>query len=367
MTIDPHAPVRLGIVGAGGIAIGRHLGSLLERPDAALLTAACDVREEAITRVRETVPEVHGFSTVADMIAADVIDVALVATPHALHATQGMELLEAGIPVLIEKPVTCTLDELRELRAVQRRSGVPALVGQTLRYGRGFRWAKARMDADPVLVGPLRTFTLESLQDFGGWFGGGGRTHWLLDKRIAGGGATISLAIHLIDLVRYLSGSDYARVVAFARFDEPFIAGAESHLTASFEMTNGGIGTLHTSYAARRAPVGEAISYLGESGTLQHAHHWDDVERLPRIASSHGRLPTEAPASSSDWTEVEPPEGQEQLSPSGFTNQLVHFADVVRGTADPLTSLEENFNTVACVESLLESAHTGRIVDVPTS
>jgi predicted dehydrogenase len=65
------------------------------------------------------------------------------------------------------------------------------------------------------------------------------------------------------------------------------------------------------------------------------------------------------------WAEVE--EIQEDArQQSAFTNQLLHFAAVLRGDAEPASGLVDNFNTIACVEAIVQSARTGRRVEVPT-
>jgi predicted dehydrogenase len=107
-----------------------------------------------------------------------------------------------------------------------------------------------------------------SLQDIVGLLSGVGLGTWFTDGALAGGGAAISHGIHMLDLVRYLTGLDYTRVSAMARYDEPMRNGAESDLTATMELRNGALATLQVSSRAVGQPQGPTIALLYESGCL---------------------------------------------------------------------------------------------------
>ncbi|WP_277959758.1 Gfo/Idh/MocA family protein [Frigoribacterium faeni] len=355
-------PFRFAIVGAGAIA-NAHVDGMLARPGVAEVVAVCDPRPEGIANLHARIPGARGFSSIDDLIGAGGFDAAIIATPHHLHLEQAMAFVTRGIPVLVEKPVVSTTADVRELAAASEVSGAYVLPGQTRRFIRETRWARAALDADPGLVGEVTTFSLQSFQDIRAYTRGA--NHWLLDAKLAGGGVVISLAIHQLDLVRYLSGSDYVRVSAAAQYEPPFINGAESTMAATLELGNGGVGTMQASYAATKAPFGESLTIIGRYGSIaQHARHIGDTEGPVMISSAHGAAPTVGKDQYDGWAEVEPPAGLETLDVNPFGNEQRHLIDVVRGDGEPVVTLANNFNTIACIEALMQSAREGRSVQV---
>src|SRR5207245_2655341 len=88
------------------------------------------------------------------------VDVVSVAVPTGQHFAVARDLLEAGIGVLVEKPMTSTLDEARALFAVAERTGAVLHVGHVAVQRRGGRAAADRTRADPHRVAPARAVRL---------------------------------------------------------------------------------------------------------------------------------------------------------------------------------------------------------------
>ncbi len=103
-----------------------------------------------------------------------------------------MSCLTAGVPVLVEKPLVNTLDELRTLRAAA--GTLPVVAGQMRRFERDAIWTRDWMS--PENFGTLRSFDIQSWQNIHAYIKRVGGDHWLLDGALAGGGVVISLAIH---------------------------------------------------------------------------------------------------------------------------------------------------------------------------
>ncbi|MEV0291606.1 Gfo/Idh/MocA family oxidoreductase [Kribbella sp. NPDC050820] len=361
-TADAATPLRFAMIGAGVMA-RYHLPALAEQPGVGSVVALCDAREEAVKAGAELAPAARGFSTLDELLAEVEIDAAIIGTPHYLHFPQALELVRRGIHVLIEKPVTCTTTELRQLAAQSQKTGAFVLPGQTRRFVREMRWARAHIDADPGLIGEVTTFAIQSLQDLRAYPGGPG--HWFFDGKLAGGGVVISLAVHQLDLLRYLTGQDFTQVAAAALYDPPFVNDAESSMSAMLQLDNGAAGTMQASYTAARAPFSESLNIIGRNGTLaQHAEKIGDSRGPLMIASSHGAAPTDWADQYSGWAQITPARGLEDWGANAFANMQAHFVDVIRGHVDAEVSLERNFNTIACIEALMRSAREQRPVEV---
>jgi predicted dehydrogenase len=351
-------PVRVGLVGAGQLAAA-HFPAFADRRDLAELVAVVDVSPHAITAVRDRFPDTRAFGSVDEMLAAGDVDAAIVATPHALHRPQLASLMRAGIPTLVEKPAVISVAEMRELIGIQDVTGTPVIVGQTMRFLPEVRAARARIDAAPDEFGPLRSFALQSIQNIGAYTAGGTRSSWFADGRLAGGGATISHGVHRLDILRYLAGADYSRVAAFARYDAPMINGAESDLGATLEMSNGAVGSAQVTYSAVRSPIAESMTLLFATGGISQHVAWDGGPAPLRIAVGPAVAAPSFASLGEDWEDVvSAPDADPPI-----LAELVNLVDVVRGGV-PAVTLADNFNTIACIEALVTSASTGRVVDV---
>lgn len=371
-SIVSEAPLRIAIVGTGGIS-RHHRTAIQETPALTELVAVCDAREDAARAFVESVGiPVRVFTDHRAMIEAGGFDGAIIALPHFLHLPVGRDFVAAGTPILIEKPLTCTLDETRELKTLSERHGVPVVAGQMRRFNREAVWLRRWMQEKPQGFGALRSFDIHSWQNILGYLYGvlalpQGADHWLLDGERAGGGVVISLAVHQLDLVRFVTGLDYAEVMAHGRFDAPFYNGAESSAVVLLRMSDGSAGALHANYLTIRTPYNEAMHLFGEHGTVvQHAEQVGQYHG-PMLYGSGDGAPTTA------WTEMYegmapvPEAAIAELSPNPFVNQLAAFARSIRAGTQPANSVAENFNTMACIQAIHESLSSGKPVMVTTA
>lgn len=351
-------PVRFGLVGTGGVA-RLHLPGFTASPELVELAAVCDVREDAARSYAEALPyPVQVFAGHHEMATAGGIDAAIVALPHYLHFPVARDLLGAGIPVLVEKPLTCTLNEARQLREIAAARGIPLVVGQMRRFNADAVWLSRWVRSDPGAFGELHSFDLQSWQNVLGYTRGG--DHWILDGERAGGGVVISLAVHQLDLIRFITGRDFSEVRARGRFDPPFYNGAESSATVQLVMDSGASGVLHASYTAPRVPYSEAMSLFGSRGAI--------IQRAERIGQYHGpfvyasitgRETREWGQMYEDFAPV-PRSEVAELDDNPFVNQLAHLARALHEGTRPANHVDENFNTMACLQAINDSLRSGR-------
>jgi predicted dehydrogenase len=361
----PSAPIRFGIVGSGAVSL-RHLPAFEALPEVARMVAVCDTVAAAAEALAERFPADARPEVVTshlELIERGV-DAVIIATPHHVHFPVARDLVAAGIPVLVEKPLTCTLEETRELRELGRRTNTPVVAGQVRRFVRDAEWLRRWIEADPEHFGELRSFDLQVWQNIEAYISAVGPGHWLLDGARAGGGVVTSVAIHQLDLLRYLTGADFAEVSAVGRYDPPFHGGAESSAAVLLTMRNGATGTLHATYMAPRVPYCEAMTLFGSSGTiLMHATEAGQYHGPFRFASTKGRTTTTWNDQYADL-EVVPVAEVAHLSPSAFVNQLHHFAHALARGEPPRNGVDDHFNTMACIQAINDSLRTGRPVEV---
>ncbi|MEI8312092.1 MAG: Gfo/Idh/MocA family oxidoreductase, partial [Verrucomicrobiota bacterium] len=290
MKTEPNLPVRIAAIGAGGINAS-HKVACEKFPERIRLVGVAD----PVPAFAEKLAAPFGapaFSDPGVMLDAlgEEVDAVLVTTPHFLHHPHACLALERGLPVLVEKPVTCTLAELRELQDLEQRTGAFVQAGQMQRFGREENWLKAWLNSADF--GEPRLFNLDIYQNIECYVTGK-TSPWILDKAKAGGGVVASVAIHILDLLRYWFEDDFVEVTANGRFDAPMLNGAESCCTALLKTRRGILGTLNCSYTVARTPYSQRSLVFGTRGTL--AQHMDPIGggyAGPYFISTDGGLPS---------------------------------------------------------------------------
>ncbi len=107
-------PVRVGVAGAGWWAVTNHL-PILEREDGAVIAAVNRLGCDELAAVKATFGAEFATEDFDEMIAEADLDAAIIATPHNLHHAQACTALNAGLHVMVEKPMTASAAEAREL------------------------------------------------------------------------------------------------------------------------------------------------------------------------------------------------------------------------------------------------------------
>ncbi|MGH7658611.1 MAG: Gfo/Idh/MocA family protein [Gemmatimonadales bacterium] len=121
---------RFGVIGAG--SWGRNHVRAIAGNAEAELAAVCDASAGIRDNLSRQYPGTYLTDRVEDLLAR--VDAAIVATPARSHAELGLQAVEAGIPVLVEKPFALTAADAEKLVAAADRTGVPVLVGHLLEY-----------------------------------------------------------------------------------------------------------------------------------------------------------------------------------------------------------------------------------------
>jgi myo-inositol 2-dehydrogenase/D-chiro-inositol 1-dehydrogenase len=139
--------IRFGLVGTG--RIGQvHAASIAAHPDASLAWVA----DPFVDGAHSTVARYGGKATdtVDEVFASGEVDALLVASPTATHVDLIGRAVEAGIPILCEKPIDLDIARVEELRPRVASSGVPVAIGFNRRFDPGFASARARVAAGEI-------------------------------------------------------------------------------------------------------------------------------------------------------------------------------------------------------------------------
>ena len=209
-----HEPVRVGIIGLGVMARS-HLHNMLPREDT-IVAAVCEpspVAYELAAAGFEAVglplpPNEPDWERFVERFAP-LLDAALIITPHVFHAAQATACLDAGLDVLLEKPMVMDATQAEALIATRDRTGrllVVAFPGSLSPQVR----AAARMVASGE-VGALLNIDALVWQDWALQTAG----TWRQDPALSGGGFLFDTGAHMLNTVADIAGQEVAEVAAW--------------------------------------------------------------------------------------------------------------------------------------------------------
>lgn len=338
------ARMRIAVAGAG--LIGRRHIALVEASPDCELAGIADPSPAA-----KEYAEVRGALCYADhraLLAQEKPDGLIIASPNALHLQMALDCAEAGVPALIEKPVTDTVAAAQRLCATIKRTGVPMLVGHHRRHNPIIKTAR-----ETVATGKLGQLTavvgLWLLKKPDDYF----EVAW---RREQGGGPLLINLIHDIDNLRFICG-EITEVQALTSNN---VRGFPVEDTAALLMrfANGALGTVTVSDATPAPWSWELAS--GENPAYpkqdQPCYVFSGTDGSLSVPNMELWSYTQQPG----WNA---PLSRQTIAPATFdplVEQLRHFCAVIAGREQPLISAEDAMGTLAVVEAVSEAARTGQ-------
>ena len=140
--------LRAGIIGCGGIAVGKHLISLAKYRDKVEIVAFCDIIQERAenARVEFNYPEAKVYTDYKELLKDDTIDVVYVLTPNRSHGYITVDSLNSGKHVMCEKPMAKNASEAREMVEAARKTGKKLTIGYQSRFRKDSMYLKKLID-----------------------------------------------------------------------------------------------------------------------------------------------------------------------------------------------------------------------------
>jgi predicted dehydrogenase len=209
----------------------------------------------------------------------DGIDFVVIATPNSLHLPMAKGALEAGVPVVSDKPATATYEEVLELEKVVAKAGLPYALTHTYAGYSLVRDARALCASGEL--GEIRKVVVEYLQ---GWLSeplektGQKQAGWRVDPALNGPGGCIGdIGTHAFHLVEYVTGLQVSAIHGTLR---SVVEGrrVDDDCTALLKLNNGAAGVLMCSQIATGEGNGLRIRVYGDKASIAWAQ--EDPNRL---------------------------------------------------------------------------------------
>lgn len=352
-------PLRVGIIGTGGIA-GNHIEGY-QKAEGVEFVATCDVIESRAIGMKEKYGFQTHFTSWEEMVKHADLDVVSVCTPPFAHVEPTIGALEAGLNVICEKPMALDAAQARSMvdawHRVRESKGNLFTIGFQSRFGRNAQQLKRFIDAGEL--GDVYYVRAAYLRRRG-------VPAWgvFTSKELNGGGPMIDIGVHALDLSMWLMGYPKVQSVygaSYRKFGnranvfnpwgkwDPATYDVEDSAFAMIRFENGAALQLEVSWALNLPKSVTETLFCGTEGGAS-------LDPLTIYQEKHGTI-----------VDVVVPdratEGQEgQRQPNHFT-QMVAWIEAVRSGTQPLVRPEEALQVSQIVDAVYASSDSGASVN----
>ncbi|WP_226671228.1 Gfo/Idh/MocA family protein [Metabacillus litoralis] len=332
--------LRIGFIGVGGIAQGRHIPAFQTFSDDCEITAVSDVNKDRAQEVADKFTIKHVFAEYKDMFQH--VDAVCICTPNKFHAEMTIAALEAGVHVLCEKPMALSAEECEKMLDASKETNKVLAIAYHYRFMKNAQAAKKMMqEVGTPLVTRVQALRRRKVPGWGVF----------TNKTLQGGGSLIDYGCHLLDLAIWLMGSPKHidvhgstynvlsktpnSVNQWGSFDHETFD-VDDHVTAYIKFENGASLLLETSWAANILDDQEHVSISGVEGGLS-------VFPLELYSTKNGMLMNSQAA----WIPGEENPGVEQAK---------NFIDTCLGKTELVVKPEEALQVSQIIDRIYQSA-----------
>lgn len=335
--------LRAGVIGLG--FMGRRYVEILHWLEGVRVAAVCDLRAELADELAEETGA-ESFIEAKELAAAAGVDVVFICTPEDRHVEASLAAIEAGKPVMIEKPVAHTLESARRIAQAASARDSTVMVGHLLRFEP--RWAAAKRAIEAGDIGAVVSIASRRVGN-------------VLDQEILRGRTTIPLyyGVHDLDVIRWIAGSEAVTIYASRRSGVLERAGYPLHdlYCALLRFDGDVLATAelgwHVPAAAADAPT-TGLTVVGTQGWLR-VEQSDTGIRYWTGADGRSIHPV---IDVTFWPDIHGVPG------GALTSELMHFLECVRTGAQPAISVDDAVEALRLSLAMQASAEQDRVIDL---
>lgn len=332
----------------------KHLELLKRNPNTCIAAIVAPPSAETIAAATQF--SVPIYNDIESAIASETVHAAIISSPNVFHYDQALTCIENRIPVLVEKPLTDSLQTAKALCLKSEQTMSPVLVGHHRTYSPLLKVAKSFLNSKkfgrPVSVqGSALFYKPKEYFESGPW------------RIVEGGGPILINMIHEVGILRFMFGEIASVSAKFSSTARGFAVEDTVAMTFSFEC--GALGTFILSDASCSSKSWEMTA--GENPAYpcfpdQNCYHFSGDMGSLDFPTMHYRTYDGSPKRS--WWEAfdEGVLPRERIDP--LEAQLNHFVDVVRNNAKPIVPARDGYMNMVVLEAIREAARSGREIHI---
>lgn len=353
--------LRIGIIGCGGIANGKHMPALKKQKDVQMV-AFCDIIEERAVKAAKDygTPDAKTYTDYKELLEDKTIDVVHVCTPNKEHSFITIDSLEEGKHVMCEKPMAKTYAEAKAMLDAAKRTGKKLTIGYQNRHTPQALYVKQACEEGvlgDIYYANAIALRRRAVPTWGVF----------LNEDEQGGGPLIDIGTHALDLTLWCMNNYRPKMVVGTKYrklaDQTQTANAwgdwdpkeftvEDSAFGFVVMENGATIILQSSWALNILDANEAAFRL--CGTKAGA---DTVDGARINGEKYGRQYVEKPALNAGGVAF-----YDGTSASPSDLDMAQWINAIRTDSDPCVLPEQALCVTRILEAIYTSSETGKPV-----
>jgi len=270
-------------------------------------------------------------------------DAVIVSNPTSLHLDVAIPAAEAGCAILLEKPISGSMERLDVLQSAVKKSGSKVLVAFQFRFHPGM--VKVRQLIEDGEIGRVVSANVHFGEYLPAWHPWEDYRKGYAARSDMGGGV-VATQCHSLDYLPWLVGKKVESVWGFAAKLSDLEVDADDTAKIALRFEGGALGSLHLDY--NQQPPEHEFRIIGTNGTIK----WNLVDGAARIYRTEKK----------DWDVYPlPAEWERNVM---FQEQTRHFVDVVAGKAESSCGLEDGVQVQRIISAVHESQKTGKLISL---
>lgn len=246
--------LRVGVVGSG--AMGKSHIRIYSELNNVDLVAVCDKNKEEIRNLKGKY-HLSTYNNVEDMLKNEKLDAVSVCVPTKYHKDIGLKFIDNNINVLIEKPLATNTIEAKEIVRKAENKKVKLLVGHIERFNPAVRELKKRIGNNEL--GKIYKVQCNRMSPF--------------PQRVIDVGVVIDLAVHEIDIIRYLVNAKIHRI--YAETAQRIHSKHEDLMVGTLRFENNILGIINVNWVTPKKI--REITITGEKGMFKANYLTQDI------------------------------------------------------------------------------------------
>ncbi len=363
---------KIGIIGCGGIAFGKHMPSLFKIPERCEMVAFCDLEIDKAQRAAERygAPGAKITTDYKEIANDPDIDIIHVCTPNRSHSFITIDCLRAGKHVMCEKPMAKTAAEAKQMLEVAKETGKKLTIGYQNRQG--WKHLKLKQMCENGELGEVYYAKAHAVRDrdIPSW-------GVFLNKEEQGGGPLIDIGTHALDLTLWAMNNYEPAMVVGSTFRkladtawrtngwgpyDPKTFDVEDSAFGFIKMKNGATIVLESSWALNvtKRDRGEACTTL--CGTKAGASTKSGFSFVGDAVNENGEYYYKDDSIKEEDTVALFAEDGDYDADDMCKSDMLQWLNAIENDTDPCVLPEQAYIVSLILESIYESAKTGKPV-----
>lgn len=344
--------MKYALIGCGRIAVN-HIKAALN--NGLEICAVCDIKPEAMETLLskyglEKEEAIRRYTSYRDLLAAEKPTLVSIATESGIHAEIALACIDAGVNIIIEKPMAMSMADAEEIIRRSEQAGVKVSACHQNRFNVAVRQTRKALEEGrfgQISHGSVhvRWNRNRDYYDQAPW-----RGTWAQD-----GGCLMNQCIHGIDLLRWMMGDEVDEIYGVTRQQFHDYLECEDIGMAVVKFKNGAIGTIEGTTNVYPKNLEETLYLFGETGTV----------KLGGTSTNNIDVWDFADANEADEENRGLQEATSNVYGNGHTSLFADMIEAIEQDRPPYVDAVAGRNALEMILAIYQSAATGKPVKLP--